>query len=332
MIRSLLLPLFLFFFLGTLHAEDTRPNLVLVLAPELGCDWISCYGSDHQTPHLDRLAQEGIRYETAWSMLRGEETHRTLLSGRYPCRQSGDPIPFVKLLVDAGYSRVDFDFDREFERPAQAPFLLLCQLPAPTGEFADHVTHLDRLVGKLADDTADENTFFLFMASSGSSVGGKRGDLRYPQGNGAEADWGAHVPLIIRAPFLLEGGRVSRDLIDATDLYPTLLELTGIAPPEDLELDGRSLVPSLRGSDDPFDKRNWIFSEAGEFRMARDWHHVLDNRGNFHDLDKDPLQEHEVSVLDKQAPHRRERLQMILDRLSPETGTVSSSPRLEATP
>jgi hypothetical protein len=48
--------------------------------------------------------------------------------------------------------------------------------------------------------------------------------------------------------------------------------------------------------------------------MVRDWHHLVDNRGNFHDLEQDPLQQSEVSPLDKQAPARRQRLQMILDR------------------
>jgi hypothetical protein len=70
----------------------------------------------------------------------------------------------------------------------------------------------------------------------------------------------------------------------------------------------------LRGSEDPFEKRNWIFSQLGDFRMIRDWEHILDSSGNFHDLTKDPLQQNEVSPLDKIAPGRRQRLQMILDR------------------
>ena len=48
--------------------------------------------------------------------------------------------------------------------------------------------------------------------------------------------------------------------------------------------------------------------------MVRDWHHILDSEGNFHNLGKDPRQEQEVSPLDKIAPGRRQRLQMILDR------------------
>ena len=108
--------------------------------------------------------------------------------------------------------------------------------------------------------------------------------------------------------------RVSRDLIDFTDLYPTFLELAKAGVPEGVALDGQSFVPSLRGSEDPFEKRNWIYSQLGDFRMIRDWQHILDSQGNFHDLTKDPLQQNEVSPLDKIAPGRRQRLEMILKR------------------
>ena len=107
---------------------------------------------------------------------------------------------------------------------------------------------------------------------------------------------------------------MSRDLIDFTDLYPTFLDLAVIAPPENLKLDGKSFVPSLRGSEDPYEKRSWVFSQLGSFRMIRDWYHIVDNKGSFHNLTKDPRQERPVSKLDKIAPGRRQRLQMIMDR------------------
>jgi hypothetical protein len=51
--------------------------------------------------------------------------------------------------------------------------------------------------------------------------------------------------------------------------------------------------------------------------MIRDWQHVVDSKGSFHDLQKDPLQQHTVSPLDTIAPGRRQRLQMILKRFPP---------------
>ena len=149
---------------------------------------------------------------------------------------------------------------------------------------------------------------------NGSASSGTLNGEPYPKGKGRQADWGAHVPFIVRAPFLNKGGVVSRDLIDFTDLYPTFLDLAGVTPPKTLKLDGKSFVPSLRGDEDPFKKRSWIYSQIGDFRMIRDWYHIVDNKGAFHNLLKDPRQERKVNPQDKIAPGRRQRLQMILDR------------------
>jgi arylsulfatase A-like enzyme len=45
-----------------------QPNIVFILADQLRADFLSCYGADFvDTPHIDRLAHEGIRYERAYS-------------------------------------------------------------------------------------------------------------------------------------------------------------------------------------------------------------------------------------------------------------------------
>ena len=62
--------------------------------------------------------------------------------------------------------------------------------------------------------------------------------------------------------------------------------------------------PALRGDEDPFKKRSWIYSQIGDFRMIRDWYHIIDNKGAFHNLLKDPRQEREVNPQDKIAPGR----------------------------
>ncbi|MBG86391.1 MAG: hypothetical protein CMO80_05755 [Verrucomicrobiales bacterium] len=308
------------------NAADQRPNVVLIIAHDLGRDWVSCYESDHQTPNLDRLANEGVRYETAWSMLDARLSHDALLLGRYPSRLKERQPSLIDLLVKAGYTRINYEIDGELKLTGKSPYLLLCALPVGIGNYAGQVKKLDERAGKLARATADENTFLLFTSTGGSPVPGKLNGDEQPVGKRAKADCGAHVPFIIRAPFLFKGGRVSRDLTDFTDLFPTLLELANIEKPNHLKLDGHTLLPSLRGSDDPFEKRNWVVSESSGFRMARDWHHILDTNGRFHDLDKDPLQQHQVSVQDKQAPHRRQRLQMILDRFETNAEVRSETP------
>jgi len=192
---------------------------------------------------------------------------------------------------------------------------------APEGKpalYAGNVTYMDHLVGKLVAAVDElglkERTLIVFTGDNGSASSGTLNGEPYPKGKGRQADWGAHVPFIVRAPFLSRGGIISRDLIDFTDLYPTFLDLAGVTPPKTLKLDGKSFVPSLRGDEDPFKKRSWIYSQIGDFRMIRDWYHIVDNKGAFHNLLKDPRQERKVSPQDKIAPGRRQRLQMILDR------------------
>lgn len=70
---------------------EARPNLVLLLADDLGYGDLGCYGCpDIRTPHLDRLAREGLRLTQFYA--NGPEctpTRAALLSGRYPQRAGG---------------------------------------------------------------------------------------------------------------------------------------------------------------------------------------------------------------------------------------------------
>lgn len=132
--------------------------------------------------------------------------------------------------------------------------------------------------------------------------------------------------LIVRAPQFGPTGVVSRDLVDMTDVVLTIVNLAELKHPAPLNL--CPLTPSLRGSADPFEKRNWIFAATTKVQMIRDWQHILDSQGNFHDLLKDPCQQEEVSPLDKTAPGRRQRLQRILDRLNGLPVDASPEPQL----
>jgi len=67
--------------------DGSRPNILLILVDDLGKEWISCYGAEGiQTPHIDRLAATGMRFENAWCMPQCTPTRVTLLTGQYPFR------------------------------------------------------------------------------------------------------------------------------------------------------------------------------------------------------------------------------------------------------
>lgn len=79
--------------LGTPHATGAappappRPNVILVLSDDVGLSRIGCYGgAPFATPHLDRLAAQGVRFERAYSMPICGPSRAALLTGKYPFR------------------------------------------------------------------------------------------------------------------------------------------------------------------------------------------------------------------------------------------------------
>lgn len=69
-------------------ASDTsgKPpyNFVVILADDIGAQELGCYGHPtHKTPNLDKLAKEGMRFETAWSAPLCTPTRVMLLTGKY---------------------------------------------------------------------------------------------------------------------------------------------------------------------------------------------------------------------------------------------------------
>jgi arylsulfatase A-like enzyme len=78
--------------LTVLHAAEapkrsSKPNIVLILADDLGYGELGCYGGKVATPHLDRLAQEGQRWTQFYAnSCVCSPTRAALLTGRYPQR------------------------------------------------------------------------------------------------------------------------------------------------------------------------------------------------------------------------------------------------------
>ena len=60
-----------------------RPNIVLILADDLGYSDIGCYGGEIQTPHLDKLAAQGLRFSQFYNASRCCPTRAALMTGLY---------------------------------------------------------------------------------------------------------------------------------------------------------------------------------------------------------------------------------------------------------
>jgi len=63
--------------------ENTHPNIILIMADDMGFADLGCYGSEIHTPNLDRLAENGIRFSRFYNGARCCPTRASLLTGLY---------------------------------------------------------------------------------------------------------------------------------------------------------------------------------------------------------------------------------------------------------
>ncbi len=85
-----------------------RPNIIVMMADDMGFSDIGCYGGEIRTPNIDRLAAEGLRFTQFYNNAKCTTTRASLLSGMYP-RGSGNAIPpgipsIGEVMRDAGYA------------------------------------------------------------------------------------------------------------------------------------------------------------------------------------------------------------------------------------
>lgn len=70
------------------HADDRPPNIIVILIDDMGWTDLGCFGSDlYETPNIDRLAAEGIRFTNAYSACTVcSPTRAAMMTGKYPAR------------------------------------------------------------------------------------------------------------------------------------------------------------------------------------------------------------------------------------------------------
>ncbi|HUT91578.1 MAG TPA: arylsulfatase [Thermoguttaceae bacterium] len=79
--------------LGAENGPVRKPNVVLVMADDMGFSDLGCYGGEIDTPHLDRLAAGGLRFAQFYNTGRCWPTRASLLAGLYP-HQAGRAMSF----------------------------------------------------------------------------------------------------------------------------------------------------------------------------------------------------------------------------------------------
>lgn len=159
-------------------------------------------------------------------------------------------------------------------RHRHAPFLLFLSLlhthtPLVTspefrgrsahGRYGDNVEEMDWVVGQilevlehegLTDSTlvhfTSDNGAWLEAQAGGEQLGGSNGVFRGGKGMGGW-EGGIRVPGVFRWPGVLPRGRVLDQPVSLMDVFPTVVRLGGGVLPSDREIDGRDLLPLLRG-------------------------------------------------------------------------------------
>lgn len=98
------------------QSNATKPNIIYILADDLGIGDLSCYGSDsNRTPIIDKLANEGLRFTQAYTAPLCGPSRAMILTGRYAFRTGGvnqdmvgrikpqDEVLIPDVLKPAGY-------------------------------------------------------------------------------------------------------------------------------------------------------------------------------------------------------------------------------------
>lgn len=97
--------------LQTASGQSRRPNVILMMADDVSWECFQCYGGqDYRTPHIDRLAREGIRFEHCYSTPICTTSRVKIMTGKYGFRNythfgylSPEERTFGHMMQEAGY-------------------------------------------------------------------------------------------------------------------------------------------------------------------------------------------------------------------------------------
>jgi len=164
--------------------------------------------------------------------------------------------------------------------------------------WAAMVEYTDKMVGKVTSKLDElqlrENTLVIWTGDNGTytSIVSPLDGRDYRGGKGSTTDNGTHVGFVAHWQGTIEPGKVSEQLVDFSDLFPTLTDVAGATTPSQLQLDGISLVPTFHQQ--PRHKP-YIYSwyhRDGQRGQAKQW--VRDSQyklyadGKFYDVQSDP--------------------------------------------
>ena len=172
--------------------------------------------------------------------------------------------------------------------------------------FADMVAYMDKIVGKIIDQLeasgVRENTLIIFTGDNGTDkpIVSMMGDHEVIGSKSIPIEWGTHVPFVASWPRSIPKGSFNSDLIDFSDMLPTICEAAGIDVPVDPLLTGRSFLPQLKGEQG--EPREWLYCwyhprGHNDLKIfTRTEQYKLYKSGAFYDVSKDVLEQQPLEV------------------------------------
>ena len=270
---------------ATAHAGKWQlTGQVPTLINECGFDEYCMWAYKHNLP-------PGIKHTGGWEGKRGGKTSRywhpsIVKNAEYLPTKPDDygPDIFTNLIIDFIKRRRNKPFFVYYPMClTHGPFYVTPDNVQSEDEkfkndrkknFKANVEYMDKLVGRIVEALEEtglrKNTVVLFTGDNGT--GG--------QGKGRPTELGARVPMIANCPGIVEPIGASGELVDLSDIMPTLVDFAGAKLPKGHVIDGQSFAPLLRGETGP--TREWIYSYLGDRQILRTKRWLLEDNGPGH--------------------------------------------------
>ncbi len=133
MIRTFFSTLVFAFLVSTASTAE-RPNVLLIMADDLGFSDLGCYGGEIETPNLDGLARDGLRFTQFYNTARCWPTRGTLLTGYFAQQIRRDAVPGLPRGIRSGGGG---------KRPSWAKLLPAMLKPAGYRAYHSGKWHID---------------------------------------------------------------------------------------------------------------------------------------------------------------------------------------------
>ncbi|CAA6689527.1 MULTISPECIES: sulfatase-like hydrolase/transferase [unclassified Lentimonas] len=216
---------------------------------------------------------------------------------------------------------------------ADEPFLIVHNMMLPhvpivttpdggEASLVNMIAYMDRLVGELLDEVEAlgirDNTYVFFIGDNGTQSGQPRNTVagQVHGGKWKLDDAGTHVPFIVWGPSGIPVAGVSDDLVDITDVFPTMCEIAGVEIPAELFIRGQSIAPQMHGQPSTQSRSfvhggisgaNALFDGQWRYVKKGDSETIIDARQLPQEITEDPLTDEAMAA--------KERLASLFDEL-----------------